>query len=73
LTSIVEASHIGTLYNTLAVAETVGMVIAGPLLSLSFQQGLEIGGAWLGLPFIAAGGLFTIAVIILFSVRLPGI
>lgn len=70
LTSIVEANHVGTLYNTIAVTETVGLVIAGPLLSASFRRGLEMGGAWIGLPFIVAGGLFVTAIVVVFSIRL---
>jgi hypothetical protein len=71
LTSIVEASHVGTLYNTIAVTETIGMLFAGPLLSSSFRSGLDLGGAWIGLPFIVAGGFFATAMVIVLSVRLP--
>jgi hypothetical protein len=61
----------GTLYNTIAVTETIGTIIAGPLLSMSFRRGLEMGGLWIGLPFIIAGVLFSAAAIIVYIVRLP--
>jgi MFS-type transporter involved in bile tolerance (Atg22 family) len=71
LTSLVEQHHIGTLYNMIAVIETVGQIFAGPLLSGTFRQGMNMGGAWIGLPFIVAGGLFATAAVVVFSVRLP--
>lgn len=71
LTSIVEQHHVGTLYNTMAVLETTGALVAGPLLSTTFRKGLDLGGAWIGLPFIGTGVLFTTAAILVCSVRLP--
>jgi len=58
LTSLVEPHHVGTLYNMIAVTEMVGFLFAGPLLSLSFRKGLELGGMWIGLPFLVCRDFF---------------
>ena len=61
----------GTLYNTLAVLQTIGSLIAGPLMSISFRRGLDLGGGWIGLPFLGASILFMVTTVAIFSVRLP--
>lgn len=39
----------------ISTLEAVGILIAGPLLAISFRIGMQGGGAWLGLPYIVAG------------------
>ena len=36
--------------------------LAGPLYSGTFTLGLELGGFWIGLPFVFAGGLVALAI-----------
>lgn len=56
----------------LAVLETMGALIAGPLLSMAFRRGLGLGSVWVGLPFIDASCLFGIAsVVVCLGIRLP--
>ena len=55
--------HVATLYTAVGITETAGGLLAGPLLAASFRTGMDWGGAWIGLPYIAAGGLFTVATI----------
>jgi hypothetical protein len=45
---------VGKLMSTIAVAESFGAMLAGPLLNELFQMGIGLGGAWLGLPFLAS-------------------
>ncbi|KAL3417341.1 MFS transporter [Phlyctema vagabunda] len=71
LTSIVEPHFVGTLYNTIAMAETIGLILAGPLLASAFKKGLELGGAWIGMPFMVAAVLFLISTVAVFLIRLP--
>lgn len=65
LASVVEKHQIGTLYTIIGVLETVGILIAGPLLAFSYRVGLAWEGAWIGLPYIVAGGLFALAALTL--------
>ena len=45
---------VGKLMSTIAIVESIGVMIAGPLLSILFQWGMDLGSAWLGLPFLAS-------------------
>ncbi|CAG8950715.1 hypothetical protein HYFRA_00002925 [Hymenoscyphus fraxineus] len=70
-TALVNQAHIGRLYNVMAVSETLGTLINGPLLAKSFNVGMEAGGLLVGLPFIVTGVIFLLASIAVFIVRLP--
>ncbi|KAF2149256.1 MFS general substrate transporter [Myriangium duriaei CBS 260.36] len=72
LTSLVDEHHIGALYNVVAMVEYGSLLVAGPVLASAFGVGLERGGAWLGLPFLAAAGLLVVSGVGLGFVRLPG-
>lgn len=71
LNALVEEHHVGTVNSLIGFMEMVGMTIAGPLLAKSLSVGLGLGGAWVGLPFFAAGWLFVIGTTILYIFRLP--
>ncbi|KAF1836370.1 hypothetical protein BDW02DRAFT_646189 [Decorospora gaudefroyi] len=45
---------VGRLMSTIAIAESVGSMIGGPLLNTLFQWGIGLGGAWVGLPFLSS-------------------
>lgn len=38
-----------------------GLVIGSPMLAKTLQWGLQLGGIWVGLPFLLAAVLFTLA------------
>jgi MFS family permease len=71
INSLVEEHHVGTVNSLIGFMEMVGMTAAGPLLGKSLVVGLDLGGAWVGLPFIAAGLLFVVSTAILWALRLP--
>ncbi|OAA57955.1 Protein kinase-like domain protein [Niveomyces insectorum RCEF 264] len=61
-----------TLFNAAGILESVGTVIAGPLLAAAFRTGLRLDGLWTGLPFFVAAALFGTALVVLATARLPG-
>lgn len=69
--ALVEEHHIGVLNSLIGFMEMAGMLVAGPLLSMSLQKGFELGGAWQGLPFFVATLLFVLATLILWTFRIP--
>ncbi|KAL2262526.1 hypothetical protein VTK26DRAFT_1056 [Humicola hyalothermophila] len=71
LNALVEEHHVGTLNSLVSLMETVGMILAGPLLAKALSVGLNLGGAWMGLPFFVAALLFVFATTILWTFRLP--
>lgn len=58
LASVIDKRHFSTMYTTISIFETMGSVVAGPLLAASFRTGLEWGRSWIGLPFLVAGCFF---------------
>lgn len=69
-TTFVQQNEAGLLYTTLAITQTIGGLIAGPLLALSFRLGLSIGAEWTGIPFALVAGLFACGLIAISFVRL---
>lgn len=69
-TTFVQQDEAGLLYTTLAITQTIGGLIAGPLLALSFRWGLSIGAEWTGIPFALVAGFFACGFIAVCFVRL---
>jgi hypothetical protein len=59
---------VGKLMSTIAIVEAIGAMIAGPLLSEFFQWGMDLGSAWLGLPFLASVVIFALMTILTFAI-----
>jgi len=58
-TGAVSPAHISILYVAIGMADTIGSLIAAPLLASSFSLGLKLGGGWIGLPFFISAVLFV--------------
>lgn len=69
-TTFVHQDEAGLLYTALAIAQTVGGLIAGPLLAISFRWGLSLGPQWTGIPFTLVAGLFACGFIAVCLIRL---
>lgn len=59
---------IGKLMSTIAIVESIGVMIAGPLLSQMFQWGMDLGSAWLGLPFLASVIVLSLMTVVTFMI-----
>ncbi|KAJ5614803.1 hypothetical protein N7528_008457 [Penicillium herquei] len=75
-TALVVPDHVGTLYSTFAISQSMGVCVAGPLFAYLFKWGMHLGNAWLGLPFLQAGLFFVLATVAVWRIRvdqsLPG-
>ncbi|EUC43341.1 hypothetical protein COCMIDRAFT_101075 [Bipolaris oryzae ATCC 44560] len=60
---------IGKLMSTIAMAESFGSMIGGPLLNELFQLGIGFGEAWLGLPFLGSAVIFLFMTFVTFSIN----
>lgn len=69
-TTFVHQDEAGLLYTALSITQTVGGLIAGPLLALSFRWGLSLGPQWTGIPFTLVAGLFACGFIAICCIRL---
>jgi hypothetical protein len=70
-TGLVPPDQVGTLYSAIAISQSLGILISGPLFAYLFRIGLHFGGAWMGLPFLQAGLLYVIATIAMWCIRVP--
>jgi hypothetical protein len=70
-TTMVHPDHIGKLYTSIAVFDTIGALVGGPTMSYAFKWGLKKGPAWTGAPFVILGGCFVgvLAVMVVVRVR----
>ncbi|KAJ4299665.1 hypothetical protein N0V90_004911 [Kalmusia sp. IMI 367209] len=59
---------VGKLMSLIAVAEGLGVMFAGPLLNETFKKGMDMGEAWLGLPFIGTCVMYFLATIVTFII-----
>jgi len=59
---------IGKLMSTIAIAESLGALVAGLLLNQLFQWGMDLGSVWLGLPFLTAMFVFAGLSIVTFKI-----
>jgi len=65
LTATVGSDQVAMLYGMMGLLQNTGLIIAGPLIAVEFRVGLEWGGFWVGLPFLAAGCLCSVAAVII--------
>lgn len=70
-TSMVPPDHVGTLYSAIAITQSLGILVSGPLFAYLYRIGLHVGGAWMGLPFVQAGLFYMIATIAMRFIRVP--
>lgn len=65
----VEVHHLARLNSFIGLFDTVGITLGGPILAKLFSKGLELGGFWLGLPFLACAGVVTTLALVLVFIR----
>ncbi|KAI8673090.1 hypothetical protein NCS56_00774100 [Fusarium sp. Ph1] len=71
LNAVVEPHTIATLNTTITLIEMIMGLVAAPATSWLFSRGMDLGGAWMGLPFLAITGLSAGVCVMMFTVRVP--
>lgn len=69
-TSLVRPDHVGTLYSALAISQSIGVFIAGPLFAYLFRFGMHLGNSWMGLPFLQAAVCFAFATAAIWRIQI---
>lgn len=65
---------IGTLFTTLSIMDTLGSLLAGPIVAKTFSWSLRLDGIWKGMPYVMSFiicGLASLALARAGSVDLP--
>lgn len=71
LNAVVEPHTVAILNTTLSLVEMLTGFIGGPAMGWLLSRGMEMGGAWLGLPFLVAFGLAVIVSVAVFYFQPP--
>lgn len=66
LSNMVDPRHLGTMNSLLGILEMIGLMIGAPALFASLRHGFELGGDWIGLPFICAAAMIALSTGIVF-------
>ncbi|KAJ4016281.1 hypothetical protein NW752_003403 [Fusarium irregulare] len=70
LNALVEPHTIATLNTTVSLIEVM-MGLTAPAMSWFLAKGIEMGGSWMGLPFVVVGLLAMVTTGMLFAIKLP--
>ncbi|PWY81815.1 MFS transporter [Aspergillus heteromorphus CBS 117.55] len=69
--ALVGEGHVGLLNTSIALAQGVGLMVAGPLTAGSLRVGMAWEGVWMGLPWMIGVVLFAAAGLAVASLRVP--
>lgn len=69
-TALVLPTHIGLLNTSIALAQSIGAMVAGPILASAFKTGVSHGGVLMGLPYMVAAVLFFGATALTWAIRI---
>lgn len=72
LTTSSKTDTAGAVNATASLFETAGMLVAGPITAHLFAVGIRWGNAWMGLPFLFAGTVTSIGLLLMVAVSVPG-
>ncbi|KAK1978314.1 major facilitator superfamily domain-containing protein [Colletotrichum cereale] len=64
LSSLVEKDMVGTLFTTLSIMDTLGSLLAGPIVAITFSWSMRLDGIWKGMPYVMSfilSGLASLA------------
>ncbi|KAI9693456.1 MAG: hypothetical protein M1820_009249 [Bogoriella megaspora] len=70
ISSLVHQDVLARLFMVISMVDTLGMMAGGPLLAGLFQEGLQLGGLWVGLPYYFIALLFVLVTVLLFIVSI---
>lgn len=70
-TALVLPRQTGAVNTAIALAQSFGAMLSGPVLAFAFRRGVAVGGIWVGLPYMVASLLFVGASALVSGIRLP--
>ncbi|KAK2009233.1 MFS general substrate transporter [Colletotrichum eremochloae] len=54
LSSLMEKEMVGTLFTTLSIMNTLGSLLAGPIVAKTFSWSMRLDGSWKGMPYVVS-------------------
>lgn len=71
LNAVVEPHTVGTLNTTISTVESLVGLLSAPVMGWLFSAGLDLGGMWMGMPFMVTTGLCLGVLVVVFGFRIP--
>ncbi|GLI80602.1 hypothetical protein PoHVEF18_008957 [Penicillium ochrochloron] len=71
-TALVDPSQVGVLNSGIGLAQSLGSLVAGPILAAAFGRGLREGGIAMGLPYMVASALLFMSSCLACAIRIAG-
>ncbi|THX32436.1 MFS general substrate transporter [Aureobasidium pullulans] len=68
LTDLVKPNKVAELYTVIGVVDTLALMVGGPLFAWLFERGLQLGGTFVGLPFLALGLIYAAVLVFLLKI-----
>ena len=69
--ALVEEHHVGILNTLVSIIDQIALMVGGPLLATTLSLGFEMGGVWVGLPFMCSALMFATSTLVVLVFRLP--
>jgi hypothetical protein len=60
LTELVDQTHVALVMTALGMFLTISEMVAGPLTAEMFKVGMDLGGLWVGMPYISSAMLLLV-------------
>lgn len=57
--TLASSRYLGVLSMSVGIASHGAIAVGGPLLAWTFKAGLDLGGVWIGMPFLVDAGFFA--------------
>ncbi|OWT43035.1 MFS transporter [Pochonia chlamydosporia 170] len=71
LNAVVEPHTVATLNTTVSMMETIMGLVSSPVLGWLLSKGLELGGVWMGLPYLVCAILAALTGALILAFKLP--
>lgn len=71
-TALVDPSQVGVLNTGIGLAQSLGSLVAGPILAAAFGRGLRQGGITMGLPYMVASALLFMSSCLACAIHIAG-
>lgn len=71
LNAVVEPHTVATLNTTISTVEALMGLLSAPAMGWLLSKGMDLGGMWMGMPYMVAAGLAAAVLVVAFFFRLP--
>ncbi|EJP67264.1 MFS transporter [Beauveria bassiana ARSEF 2860] len=64
VTELIDETHIALVMTVLSLFMTISEMVAGPLMAQMFKVGMDWGGVWVGMPYLASAAMLSVGAVL---------